>query len=261
MYRNRAFTLIELLVVIAIIAILAAILFPVFAQAKAAAKTSVTVSNQKQLALAFQMYSGDYDDMTVLHETPGTNPPSDDHTVLLQRMYPYVKNLDIFWDATTGHPDLGPRTMTPTSATDPSWGDWATYQNLSANGPGLLGYWNYGDTTTFRYGRNLSSQDKLAQRSAFINTTWPGFGDPWGTYQYINYSAISPNYNDANDFWANQIYGARARHRDRMVVGYADGHAGSVPVKRFVVPPGGDYWGTYKDDVLAFWGSYWDPSF
>jgi prepilin-type N-terminal cleavage/methylation domain-containing protein len=60
--RNRAFTLIELLVVIAIIAILAAILFPVFAQAKLAAKKTVALSNTKQIALAQYMYMNDYDD-------------------------------------------------------------------------------------------------------------------------------------------------------------------------------------------------------
>ncbi len=59
---RRAFTLIELLVVIAIIAILAAILFPVFAQAKTAAKKSVAISNQKQIGTAVLLYLGDYDD-------------------------------------------------------------------------------------------------------------------------------------------------------------------------------------------------------
>jgi len=60
---KKAFTLIELLVVIAIIAILAAILFPVFAQAKAAAKQTQNLSNMKQISVAAQMYAGDYDDM------------------------------------------------------------------------------------------------------------------------------------------------------------------------------------------------------
>jgi len=60
---KKAFTLIELLVVIAIIAILAAILFPVFAQAKAAAKKTSSLSNIKQTALATLIYSGDYDDV------------------------------------------------------------------------------------------------------------------------------------------------------------------------------------------------------
>lgn len=60
---KRAFTLIELLVVIAIIAILAAILFPVFSQAKSSAKQQVNQSNLKQIALAGLMYAGDNDDM------------------------------------------------------------------------------------------------------------------------------------------------------------------------------------------------------
>jgi prepilin-type N-terminal cleavage/methylation domain-containing protein len=62
MKRSRAFTLIELLVVIAIIAILAAILFPVFAQAKDSAKQIVCMSNMKQLGLAAKMYQSDSDD-------------------------------------------------------------------------------------------------------------------------------------------------------------------------------------------------------
>jgi prepilin-type N-terminal cleavage/methylation domain-containing protein len=62
-YSNRAFTLIELLVVIAIIAILAAILFPVFAQAKVAAKKTSVLSNAKQFGLAQLMYSNDSDDL------------------------------------------------------------------------------------------------------------------------------------------------------------------------------------------------------
>jgi prepilin-type N-terminal cleavage/methylation domain-containing protein/prepilin-type processing-associated H-X9-DG protein len=59
---QRAFTLIELLVVIAIIAILAAILFPVFAQAKAAAKKTSCLSNSKQIGTAYVLYFNDHDD-------------------------------------------------------------------------------------------------------------------------------------------------------------------------------------------------------
>ena len=63
MNNRRAFTLIELLVVIAIIAILAAILFPVFAQAKVAAKKSSDLSSVKQITLATMIYSNDTDDV------------------------------------------------------------------------------------------------------------------------------------------------------------------------------------------------------
>lgn len=63
MKPTKAFTLIELLVVVAIIAILAAILFPVFAQAKAAAKQAACLSNIRQLGLAHILYLGDNDDM------------------------------------------------------------------------------------------------------------------------------------------------------------------------------------------------------
>src|SRR5687768_12392857 len=64
---RRAFTLIELLVVIAIIAILAAILFPVFAQAREKARTSSCLSNTKQLGMALMQYCQDYDEVVMMN--------------------------------------------------------------------------------------------------------------------------------------------------------------------------------------------------
>src|SRR5438477_12307910 len=68
---RKGFTLIELLVVIAIIAILAAILFPVFAQAREQARKATCLSNCKQLGLAMQMYAQDYDDNLPGWDNPG----------------------------------------------------------------------------------------------------------------------------------------------------------------------------------------------
>src|ERR1700744_1585713 len=74
--QRKAFTLIELLVVIAIIAILAAILFPVFAQAKMAAKITSALSNAKQLGTAYLMYTNDNDDTFPLAQITWPNLPN-----------------------------------------------------------------------------------------------------------------------------------------------------------------------------------------
>lgn len=97
MGNKKAFTLIELLVVIAIIAILAAILFPVFAQAKLAAKKSVCLSNQKQIGTATVMYAGDNDDMMPMTMIPDATgfPATINYWTTFQyhaALEPYIKN-------------------------------------------------------------------------------------------------------------------------------------------------------------------------
>ncbi len=93
---RRGFTLIELLVVIAIIAILAAILFPVFARAREKARQAACQSNVKQIGLANGMYMTDYDGRYMPNAARhGTlNPPGNGYwwMILVQ---PYVKNMDI----------------------------------------------------------------------------------------------------------------------------------------------------------------------
>ena len=87
---RKGFTLIELLVVIAIIAILAAILFPVFAKAREKARQASCLSNTKQLALAFLQYLQDYDEVTVLNMT---YVPTDCRWY--NTLQPYMKNTQI----------------------------------------------------------------------------------------------------------------------------------------------------------------------
>jgi len=89
---RRGFTLIELLVVIAIIAILAAILFPVFARAREKARQASCTSNLKQLGLALMMYSQDYDELTPIAYS-GINWWNG---TWKERVYPYTKNYQLY---------------------------------------------------------------------------------------------------------------------------------------------------------------------
>ena len=101
---QSAFTLIELLVVIAIIAILAAILFPVFAQAREQARASVCVSNTRQIGLAVGMYLQDFDETEPIFFAYNTTTPGGAsakagdaaHQGVEVEILPYTKNKDIF---------------------------------------------------------------------------------------------------------------------------------------------------------------------
>jgi prepilin-type N-terminal cleavage/methylation domain-containing protein/prepilin-type processing-associated H-X9-DG protein len=90
MRRRRAFTLIELLVVIAIIAILAAILFPVFAKAREKGRQASCLSNLKQIGLGMIQYTQDYDELL-----PG-NYWGNSSTTWMANIQPYIKNYQIY---------------------------------------------------------------------------------------------------------------------------------------------------------------------
>ncbi|MEN6303606.1 MAG: DUF1559 domain-containing protein [Armatimonadia bacterium] len=94
--QRRGFTLIELLVVIAIIAILAAILFPVFAKAREKARQSSCLSNVKQIMLAVLQYAQDYDERTPLAYSGGTGFPLNWNDPVAGRLVPYIKNSQVW---------------------------------------------------------------------------------------------------------------------------------------------------------------------
>jgi prepilin-type N-terminal cleavage/methylation domain-containing protein/prepilin-type processing-associated H-X9-DG protein len=106
--QRRAFTLIELLVVIAIIAILAAILFPVFAQAREKARAAACLANMKQIGMGLMMYAQDYDEVLPFQPntlqtfyadgpgTPGYNAITSWGVNWIWALHPYTKNWQIF---------------------------------------------------------------------------------------------------------------------------------------------------------------------
>ena len=96
MKLRNAFTLIELLVVIAILAILAALLFPVFAQARAKARQAACASNFKQQSLAIFLYQHDYDELMPLSYSGDGTDNSPPVTIIYQSLQPYLKNMQVY---------------------------------------------------------------------------------------------------------------------------------------------------------------------
>jgi prepilin-type N-terminal cleavage/methylation domain-containing protein/prepilin-type processing-associated H-X9-DG protein len=132
MARRKGFTLIELLVVIAIIAILAAILFPVFAQARDKARQAACLSNTKQIALALHMYIQDYDETTPGGCFANWGCPMDENGrraganfTALWPLRPYVKHDQVFicpsitgWNRTDARPQKGSYASNRTAVAD-----------------------------------------------------------------------------------------------------------------------------------------------
>src|SRR5690606_25769067 len=123
---RRAFTLIELLVVIAIIALLAAILFPVFARARENARRTSCTSNMKQMGLGVQMYVQDNDGRYPMSSGDGKWP---------DYIFPYVKSTQLFTCPSTSVPAAQKRAWTPavsgvSASTDGYYGYGYNYQYL-----------------------------------------------------------------------------------------------------------------------------------
>lgn len=258
---GRGFTLIELLVVIAIIAILAAILFPVFAQAKLAAKSIACISNLKQIGLASPMYANDYDDGMVL-----SVQWDDVNQVVVGRNYwsdllnPYMKNKDINWDPTRHE-----------VTTDAENGNvWESLVTLGMNDSGVSSYWpdsvscNWPEgADPYIQGRNYGSQDLPAERMVFMPEMVQGTDA--GQYFFHNFeSSWVDKSQDYTTFltW-NMVWQTRLSHSGQQIPAvYLDGHASKVNGGKFVSWQEAPDRGTYcnlmtQRNLWSFWGQWW----
>jgi prepilin-type N-terminal cleavage/methylation domain-containing protein/prepilin-type processing-associated H-X9-DG protein len=228
--RTLGFTLIELLVVIAIIAILAAILFPVFAQARNAARKTTCISNLKQIALGQLMYVQDYDEQFSYWDW-GKFPGQDSWATpngmgwWMNQTQPYIKNRQLL---------VCPNDTRPDSQTN-GWG----YAIIPGTNPVQYYKSSYGisewivsiDNPT----RKQSAIPLPAQTVMYTDAIGPLIND-WdscgGEYPYgftrtwfANYDAWGPWGQEQN----YERFKQYARHGEGSVISYIDGHAGYLP--------------------------------
>ena len=252
--KTRAFTLIELLVVIAIIAILAAILFPVFAQVRSKARDTATLSNLKQVSLASMQYTQDYDNRLSAHQDPDN--PWRSWAIHFQ---PYLKSYNVCYDAQ--------RTV-PYSVID-STPDWGWHTTLAMN--------------KYAYGGRMDQMESPATRAAFVTQGDPvavGGDHYWDMHWFDAQESSCPNtanYKDGDHahWWYNALYqGAMTYHHGMLPVAFADGHAKAVRIADYIggdkayAPCEDEYWGvgdqpsnTKAGKMQEFWGRWWEESF
>jgi prepilin-type N-terminal cleavage/methylation domain-containing protein/prepilin-type processing-associated H-X9-DG protein len=228
--RRPGFTLIELLVVIAIIAILAAILFPVFAQAREKARQTMCVSNMKQIGLGVQMYAQDYDEKMpfnygYLWDEKGKQIPG---TLLWWQdlVRPYVKNEQVY-TCPSASPHTQESTWRPPGMPNPLIRDYiANAAATAAN----RGYWPPGSKFEGRVGPFTNNWNNDSISLARIE-------DPSGTIAIVDgYRSDEIWAINQSDCWkptpqppadaSNRWPGFVAkRHNDGFTAAYVDGHA------------------------------------
>ena len=192
--QKRGFTLIELLVVIAIIAILAAILFPVFARAREKARQSSCLSNVKQIMLGCLMYVQDYDETLPL----GTHYSYEDGAdpgPWFGLIMPYMNNAQILVCPSHKHNE---------SAWTGRWAAWASQTN------------SYGANMDLR-GRLMAT---LKQPAEWV---WLTEQNEYWQYWYPS-SPCEVNETSSYRPWGSK---SKFEHNDQMNVGFLDGHAKS----------------------------------
>lgn len=259
------FTLIELLVVIAIIAILAAILFPVFAQAREKARQSACLSNAKQLASAISMYTQDYDEALPMG---GYTPTSGASGRWFRDIFPYVKSLNVFICPSKSDARV--------SATEPGFQirpDASGLPNATdiAGGYGCnINIMNYSFRSSAEYmpskylneipdpaGTFVLCDAAQLDRTRLSGSSDNNEGDRWESYQYsgtywqaqpptaFTASTARPYTSTTDD---NMYRRPVARHNKGLSVIYCDGHAKWQSITGFLGPlPNGWPYGDPKN--------------
>lgn len=232
MKRHRAFTLIELLVVIAIISILAAILFPVFAQAKTAAKTTVALSNTKQIGTAIYMYLSDNDDVMfkIRHDYDGY------HGGLWLRTWkhgldPYVKNVEVY------HDPVNPFAKFPDSAGDKYYMGMFIQQPVFPRG--YFYYRPFHLTHAWQDEADLSFSLYPEPANSLViaedKDVYPDYGPwmPWCDAKHVNSGCPG----GANK-WVVPNWGGNKRDDKMMIVIFLDSHAKLTTMRATCGQPG-----------------------
>jgi prepilin-type N-terminal cleavage/methylation domain-containing protein/prepilin-type processing-associated H-X9-DG protein len=194
--KLKAFTLIELLVVIAIIAILAAILFPVFAQAREAARKASCQSNLKQMGTAWMMYAQDYDETTNNNTWNGGG--FWENQIFAERLQPYMKNYGVI---------RCPSDARPWSARDMQDG----FPNPPGGGRLLVGSYAHAS-----YG--VWSLASIEAPASFFVIWDASNGGGQGNEIWIGTETVT------GAFQWGRNYGFAARHQNQINMAFADGH-------------------------------------
>ncbi|MCC6443029.1 MAG: DUF1559 domain-containing protein [Armatimonadetes bacterium] len=233
MNRAKGFTLIELLVVIAIIAILAAILFPVFAQAREKARSISCTSNLKQIGNAIAMYVQDYDE-----NLPGAclyDPNTGWAKYWAEVVQPYVKNKRVFRCPSAPYgwwfgPEPSPLTFGCNYGYNQVFGCW--------NPPGWTEYW-----CSYEQGPSIARVSRPSEVGLIGETDLPESDtDPWGSvYAQTISGYCNPASGVAPTFTGYAIY---PRHSGGSNVLFIDGH-----VK----------WLHYSKQLPGGHGTVWSP--
>jgi prepilin-type N-terminal cleavage/methylation domain-containing protein/prepilin-type processing-associated H-X9-DG protein len=224
MRKRHGFTLIELLVVIAIIAILAAILFPVFAKARSKARQAACNSNVKQLALAFMQYTSDYDGKypSVYDDNDkGNGGYPYDRVIWADKIFPYVKNREVF--ACPGGPNEVD--LTPLAGCWPNNLQGTRYQMNMCHD------WAWPEDTVTPY---YPIKDSFIRYPASINLIIEGSNCWWNHWLTHNgWNAVTMT---SDGLALVGVLGevAYPRHNEGMNIAYCDGHVKWMKTQQMV---------------------------